>query len=372
MKRSVVVLSMLLVVGFGSTVLWGEEPVGAEGGPGRSEVTVVGEPKAPEVPAVEPELAKKLEARLSVQFVGTPLDQALEYLQKKGKINIILNTDARGVDPTRPISLRLDNVTLRSAIAWTTRLAGLVYLARDEAVFVTTPEDLSPEWARQVRSRDQALDREAQKTWIPKLKAVLEEPTSFSFVKTPLAEALRFLSTLHKINIVLDPSVAHPTNTVTMGVEEMSVRNALTWMLRIKHLDYTFADEAVFVSTPERIRSLEASRKATLIDPRLRTVLNVEFSETPIRKALEALSEKTGLNIRLRAEQVPPVRLTLKMDHVTLERAVRELVAQTGLPFAFSLEKDGMVIWLQSPSRKTAEEPEAPAAEPEQPSPEAE
>lgn len=372
MKWWVVGVSVLVVSGWlASGALRGEEAAVPAGGPGESAVTVVGEPEVPGALSAEPELAKKLAATLSVQFVGTPLDQALEYLQNKGKVNIILNTDAPGVDPTRPIVLNLDGVTLRSAIAWTTRLAGLVYVARDEAVFVTTSADLSPEWAQQVRARDQGLDRQARRSWLPKLKAVLEEPTSFSFVRTPLREALRFLATLHKVNVVLDPAVAPPTNTLTMGVEEMSVRNALAWMLRIKHLGYTFVDEAVFVSTPERIRTLEANRRATVTDPRLRTVVNVEFSETSIQQALEALSEATGLNISLRAEQVPPLRLTLKMDNVTLERAVRELVAQTGLPFAFSLEKEGMVIWLQPTSRKSRGGQGPSAEEPPRGSPQA-
>jgi len=349
--------TMLLVAMLGAGLGWAVVEAEAPAG-GHSTVTVVGKPTA-EAPGLEDEqLGKKLETRLSVHFAGTPLADVLQYLREKGKLNIILNSDAPGVDPTFPIILKLDDVALRNAVAWVARLAGLVYLVRDEAVFLTTAADLSPEWSREIRVRDQALDRLAEKTWIPKVEAKLEEPTSFSFTDTPLRETMSFLASYHKLNVVLDPRFTQQENTVTMPVEDMSVRSALGWILRVKHLEYALVDEAIFVSTPASIRSLRASRRSVSGDARFRTVVDVEFSEIPIHRALEALSGATGLNIALRAEQVPPLRLTMKLDHVTLEQAVRELVAQTGFPFAFSFEEDGLVIWLQEPSAEPAKEAE--------------
>ncbi len=349
-----VLLAAIVAAGLGWAVVEAEAPVGS----GHSTVTVVGKPMA-EVPRLEEgQLGKKLETRLSVHFAGTPLADVLQYLREKGKLNIILNSDAPGVHPTFPVILKLDDVALRNAVAWVARLAGLVYVVRDEAVFLTTAADLSPEWSREIRVRDQTLDRLAEKTWVPKMEAKLDEPTSFSFKDTPLRETLGFLASYHKLNVVLDARFTQQENTVTMPVEDMSVRNALGWILRVKHLEYALVDEAIFVSTPTRIRSLRAGRRSVSGDPRFRTVVDVEFSEIPIQRALDALSTATGLNIALRAEQVPSLRLTMKLEHVTLEQAVRELVAQTGFPFAFSFEKDGLVIWLQEPSAEPTKEAE--------------
>jgi len=341
-------------------------------GAGETAVVVIGKPASTPAPLWDEQLGKKLDSRLSVHFSGTPLREALAYLQAKGRLNIILNTTAVGLDPSLPIILQLDNVTLKSAIAWTAGQAGLLYIAKDEAVFVTTPTDLGPEWAEVIRARNQALDRLAEKTWIPEVKAKLEQPTSFSFENVALREVLSFFASRHKLNIVLDPEFAQPDNTIPIMVvdQEMSVRNALKWVLRTKHLDYILVDEAIYVSSPSRLRSFQAGRRGTSGDPRLRTVVDVEFSEVPILKALEKLSDATGLNISLRSEGVPAVKFTMKMDHVTLEQALRELVAQTGLPFAFSFDKEGLVIWLQKGSPATKKSAEQ--AEPVEPTSETE
>jgi type II secretory pathway component HofQ len=361
-KRGVV---LLLVLGW---LAWSEvqaaESAGTTSGP--ASVTVVEEsaPAKPLTPAAE-ELAKKLQSPLSVQFGGTPLQDVLRYLEEKGKVNIILNTSVPTVDPLLPITLKLDNVTLASAIAWTARLAGLVYIARDEAVFLTTPGDLEPEWAEEMQTREQANDRLASKTWAPKLRAKLDDPTSFSFVNSPLAEALSFLSSFHKINIVLDPTFARAENTVTLEVNGISLRSALGWLLRLKRLDYTLLDEAIFVSSPERLRVLQLARTASTLDPRLGTVIDIDFSEATVQKALAALAEATGVNITLRTEHVPAVRVSVKMNHVTLEQALKKLAGLTGHPFAVSVGKEGVVIWLENqkatPAESESEAAQAPA-----------
>jgi hypothetical protein len=368
MRRQGVLLLLALGWLAGAQVRAGE-PAAPASGPVR--VTIV-EEAAPAKGAtpVEEQLAKKLQSPLSVQFAGTPLRDALRYFEDKGKVNVILNTAAPGVDPLFPITLKLDNVTLASAIAWTARLAGLVYIARDEAAFLTTPIDLGVEWTREVQARDQANDRAAEKSWAPKLREKLEEPTAFGFVNTPLAEALTFLSARHQVNIVLDPAFARPGNTVTLEVNDISLRSALGWLLRMKRLDYISVDEAIYVSSPDRLEALQIGRAASSLDPRLSTMLDVELSEATVQKALAALGEATGVNITLQGEQVPAVHVSLHMNHVTLEQAIKKLVAATGLPSAVSVGREGIVIRLE-PKKATPAQPEAPkppAEEPKAPS----
>jgi hypothetical protein len=339
-------LAVLLVGWLTLTVTGDEPPVAAAG---RATVTVVGEPAAEELPAWKQAILKKLTAKISVQFSARPLWQALTYFREKGGINIILNSVAPGVDPDTPIVLTLDNVALGRAICWTARLAGLVYIVKDEAVFVTTTTDLSREWLEEIRDREAQLDRVAEETWMPEVNAKLQDPTSFQFENTPLAEAMSFLASLHRLNIVLEPAYARPDNTVTMAVDDMTVGHALRWMLRLKGLDYTLIDEAVFVSTPARIRALQASRRGTGMDRRLRVRVNVTFQNVPLAEALEALKTATGLNIALRADSLPEVTVSITCEHMPLERVVHDIMSQTGLSFAFTFEEDALVIWVQKP-----------------------
>jgi len=367
MRRQAVLL-LLLALGW---LTWtqlqaGEAPAG-ESGPVRVTIVEEAAPTKAVTPAEE-QLLKKLQSPLSVQFAGTPLKDALHYFEEKGKVNVILNTSAPGVDPLFPITIKLDNVTLASAIAWTARLAGLIYIARDEAAFVTTPTDLGPEWAAEVRAREQANDRVAAKTWVPKLNAKLEELTVFSFANTPLAEVLNYLSARHQVNFVLDPAFVRPDNTVTLEVNDISLKSALGWLLRMKRLDYTLVDEAIFVSSPGRLETLQVTRATSSLDPRLGTMLDVELSEATVQRALAALAEATGVNITLRAEQAPSVRVNLRLSHVTLEQAIKKLAGSTGLPFVVGIGREGVIVQFEPRKPMPPREaPKPPAEEPQAP-----
>lgn len=118
---------------------------------------------------------------------------------------------------------------------------------------IVYPED----WERiSLRESVQALEA-AEPQWKREVRKMLERKVTFEFVDTPLQEAIQFLQTLTRTTIILDPMAledsAAASTPITLRVTDMSLGLALRWILRLADLDYTLKDEAVFISTPQRL-----------------------------------------------------------------------------------------------------------------------
>ena len=73
------------------------------------------------------------------------IERLVETIRNAAKVNIVMDQNAiadgvkRGTVRTS-ITLRVDNMTLQSALNWICRLAGLAWTLEDEAIFITTPD----------------------------------------------------------------------------------------------------------------------------------------------------------------------------------------------------------------------------------------
>ncbi|MCY3021318.1 MAG: tetratricopeptide repeat protein, partial [Planctomycetota bacterium] len=102
---------------------------------------------AAEAKAEEPwkqEVRKKLEKRVSFEFADTPLEDALKFLNSTTNTAIVLDpkVTAEGINRT-PIRLRVQDMEADLALKWLLRLADLRYELRNQAVFVSRPENLA-------------------------------------------------------------------------------------------------------------------------------------------------------------------------------------------------------------------------------------
>ncbi len=105
---------------------------------------------AEEEAATEPQwmkdIRKQFDRRVTFEFVDTPLNEAIAFLQTLTKLTIILDPKAaEGGGASVPITLRVTNMELRLALKWILRLAGLDYTLKKEAIFISTPENLAGE-----------------------------------------------------------------------------------------------------------------------------------------------------------------------------------------------------------------------------------
>ena len=90
------------------------------------------------------EFQKKLARKVSFEFVDTPLNEALQFLDSLAKVNFILDprADAEGAGKVS-ISLRVSDMEMEMALKWILRLAELDYELRNQAVFITKKANLA-------------------------------------------------------------------------------------------------------------------------------------------------------------------------------------------------------------------------------------
>lgn len=92
--------------------------------------------------------------------------------------------------------------------------------------------------------------------WRPELERELEQPVSFDFIATPLEDVVAFLRGMRDVNIVLDPAAVEGRNMdITLELEEVRLKDALDWILRMVDLEYTLDRNAIYISTPERVQA---------------------------------------------------------------------------------------------------------------------
>jgi hypothetical protein len=92
--------------------------------------------------------------------------------------------------------------------------------------------------------------------WKTKLLKRMETKVSFDFVDCPLADVVAFLRNLTGTNIVLDPDAVKDDPEITLRVTDMRLGTALDWILRFAKLGYVLRDEAIFITTMERLREM--------------------------------------------------------------------------------------------------------------------
>ncbi|MBI2191295.1 MAG: STN domain-containing protein [Planctomycetes bacterium] len=90
--------------------------------------------------------------------------------------------------------------------------------------------------------------------WELAIRQHLEKRVSFDFVDTPFEDVVSFFNNLTGVNFVLDPEVIEGEDLqVTLRVNDMRLDAALEWTLRLCNLSYVLRNEAILISTKERI-----------------------------------------------------------------------------------------------------------------------
>ncbi|MHC4248779.1 MAG: hypothetical protein ACYS9X_06585 [Planctomycetota bacterium] len=137
------------------------------------------------------------------------------------------------------------------------RMSTLLHI--EEAAIPYSDRIRYPEnWEKILRRVESAgtIEQSEQPEWAKDIERKLERKVSFEFAETPLTEAVAFLQTLTKVNIIIDPAAAEQKGTtpITLKVTNMTLRLALDWILKLADLDYALRDYAIFVSERENLK----------------------------------------------------------------------------------------------------------------------
>ncbi len=107
-----------------------------------------------------------------------------------------------------------------------------------------------------------------------KIEAALSDSTTLEFIETPLADVVDYLKDLHGIEMQIDHrclgDIGIGSDTpVTRNLKGITLRSALSLMLRELDLTYLIRDEVLLITTPEEVESelyLEIYHIAPLLD----------------------------------------------------------------------------------------------------------
>ncbi|MCY3023412.1 MAG: hypothetical protein NTW87_30905 [Planctomycetota bacterium] len=106
-------------------------------------------------------------------------------------------------------------------------------------------------WHEIAQRSGEQVKTKTEEPWKQDIRKKLARHVSFEFVDTPLEEAINFLNSLTKVNIILDPKVAAEganKTPITLRVQDMEMELALKWILKLAELEYDLRNQAVFIT----------------------------------------------------------------------------------------------------------------------------
>ncbi|MFA4985400.1 MAG: hypothetical protein WC712_02335 [Candidatus Brocadiia bacterium] len=108
---------------------------------------------ATEIREVVPEWKKlimaKMERKVNVSFMETPISEVVRTLSGLIDVAIILDTaSAEGV--TAPITIDLPNMTFKTVLDWVLRQVGLQWTLMNEAIYIATPDRIQGDKSMQI------------------------------------------------------------------------------------------------------------------------------------------------------------------------------------------------------------------------------
>jgi hypothetical protein len=265
-------------------------------------------PRPSPVPAPGPnpdqKLEDKLQQRITYDFSGKNVDEAVAALRKLSSLTII-------VDPAKQIgdkkcNLNAHDMRLEHALAWISRFAGTDFRVKDSAVFISDERTLFPvqlsiydvsdagissevlgrllkerlfaaEFSDPKTSIDYAhagqlvinqtepmqarigavlkkliakesvalIEPEQPSQWRTEIEEKLNQNVTFELNNVPLSDALRTIQKqLDPITFFINPPADTP---ITLRVTRMKAGLALGWLLRLADLEYYLKDGAVVI-----------------------------------------------------------------------------------------------------------------------------
>lgn len=178
------------------------------------------------------------------------------------------------------------------------------FIAPEKQIY--TVEPLSADEIRRIREQEEAR--------VPSLVEQVTTPITMNLKETEVVDAIRTLSLISGVNIVADDSV---TGNITLNLKDVTFKDALNWILRLKRLDYTQVGNALIIGTPEIIETYKE---------RITRIIHLENADVGNMKSVLDSYFGEGSHIRI----TPDSRLNSLIIEGTLEAVAKaeELISE--------------------------------------------
>lgn len=287
-------------------------------------------------------IKKKLEKKVSFEFLETPFDKIIEFLRDFANVNVVNCTKDRG--STIPVTLEVADMPLEQALAWICRSAGSEMKIENGALFIIETgkklqlvEPVSVQLAV-------ALSGGVEAQWKVDILQKLIHPTSFDFSETPLLEGIKCLSTFSRVNLIIDPKIIQDVKNapITLKVDNASVGDALSWLCLMAEAQWELKDNAVNVFVSEEMiagrelnsitdnlhQSIAAGNAKIAHESQNNSTLRVKLANGNELEADDAMLQRTpGLADELLEQFIDPAKDGLLTYRVSKELAEKQLDA---------------------------------------------
>ena len=95
-------------------------------------------------------IRKKLDQKVSFDFVDTPLEDVVQFLRHLTDMTIVLDPKALEGKDKNTVTLKVTEMELDKALEWILKLVDLKYTLKDNAVFITEPANAQGDAIRQL------------------------------------------------------------------------------------------------------------------------------------------------------------------------------------------------------------------------------
>jgi len=197
-------------------------------------------------------------------------------------------------------------------------------------------------WHEIAQRTGQETHARPEESWKADIRRKLQRRVTFEFVDQSLEDAINFLNSLTKVNIIIDPKIAANNGNktpITLRVTDMELELALKWILRLADLDYDLRNQAVFITQKA---NLSSNVELDIYDVRDLTTQITDFPGPRID-----LGTQTGNIVDPFATQ-PVVNQLKAPDLVTLIHD-RLLPAEFADPQTSINENNGQLVVMQRP-----------------------
>jgi len=99
----------------------------------RTERAAIGKQKVAET--WKDDVKKKLQRKVTFEFVDTPLEEAINFLRGLAQVTIIIDPKVLQANPP-PVSLKVQDMTMQLALGWILKIADLDFALKDHAIYI--------------------------------------------------------------------------------------------------------------------------------------------------------------------------------------------------------------------------------------------
>lgn len=103
-------------------------------------------------------IKKKLQRKVSFEFVDTPFVDAVEFLRHLSNINVVIDPKVLAERKPQAVNLRVNDMPLDTALQWILKLVELDFMIADNAIFISTPEVIKDRVAPEAKNKKQPAE----------------------------------------------------------------------------------------------------------------------------------------------------------------------------------------------------------------------